>query len=157
MTGYTRRSPADKDIQTVAITSVDLYGKIAGGLTRQRTTITIDFSYPVGGLHITPALGEQWYVERYQGAWRLKDRIPFNDETTNIDITEGTVKVGSMRGPVELVGTGINLHGPLQVFSSSTSSRPESVSVGAMIFDTTLGQPIWYDGSVWKDASGSPV
>ena len=43
--------------------------------------------------------------------------------------------------------------------SCTTSTRPTPASVGAgeMIFDTTLGKPIWSDGNVWKDANGATV
>jgi hypothetical protein len=40
----------------------------------------------------------------------------------------------------------------------ATGSRPAAtVGAGAMIFDTTLGKPIWSDGTNWKDATGTNV
>ena len=41
----------------------------------------------------------------------------------------------------------------------TTAGRPPggSISVGHIAFDTTLGIPIWWDGSVWKDATGTTV
>ena len=46
--------------------------------------------------------------------------------------------------------------------SGSTAERPVAfgnvrVPVGFMYFDTTLGIPIWYNGTVWKNASGTTV
>jgi|GEM_PF-4193416 hypothetical protein len=43
--------------------------------------------------------------------------------------------------------------------SSTTSNRPALTSsdVGRSHFDTTLGKPIWWNGSVWKDANGTTV
>lgn len=40
-----------------------------------------------------------------------------------------------------------------------TGSRPAAATagVGAMFFDTTLGKPIWSNGTVWKDATGTTV
>jgi len=42
-----------------------------------------------------------------------------------------------------------------------TASRPAVVSgvgfIGATYFDTTLGTPIWYDGSNWVDSAGTTV
>jgi hypothetical protein len=40
--------------------------------------------------------------------------------------------------------------------SSTTGARPTmyDVPIGHSIFDTTLGYPIWWNGSVWKDAAG---
>lgn len=41
----------------------------------------------------------------------------------------------------------------------STAGRPAAATagVGAMVFDTTLGKPIWSDGAGWKDATGAAV
>lgn len=38
--------------------------------------------------------------------------------------------------------------------SGATVDRPEDAVVGEMYFDTDLGQPIWYDGEAWVDATG---
>ena len=39
-----------------------------------------------------------------------------------------------------------------------TSSRPSSaVGVGSMWFDTTIGKPIWFNGTAWIDATGATV
>lgn len=37
-----------------------------------------------------------------------------------------------------------------------TSNRPEGVA-GMMFFDTTIGKPIWYNGTTWVDANGEAV
>lgn len=39
----------------------------------------------------------------------------------------------------------------------STADRPTGALVGDSVFDTTLGHPIWWDGSDWVDAAGSTV
>jgi hypothetical protein len=39
----------------------------------------------------------------------------------------------------------------------SGSSRPSNPVEGQRFFDTDLGQPIWYDGTDWVDATGSTV
>lgn len=41
----------------------------------------------------------------------------------------------------------------------STANRPVAadVRVGAMGYDSTLGKPIWSNGTVWKDAAGTTV
>jgi hypothetical protein len=39
-----------------------------------------------------------------------------------------------------------------------TANRPvTNVQIGQFYFDTTLGIPIWYNGTVWKNASGTTV
>ena len=42
--------------------------------------------------------------------------------------------------------------------SGTTANRPtERLEVGQYYFDTTLGIPIWYDGTNWVDATGTVV
>jgi hypothetical protein len=42
--------------------------------------------------------------------------------------------------------------------SGTTANRPtERLEVGQYYFDTTLGIPIWYDGTNWVDATGGTV
>lgn len=41
--------------------------------------------------------------------------------------------------------------------ASTTAGRPTVTTVGYMVFDSTLGKPIWWNGSVWKDATGTTV
>jgi hypothetical protein len=42
--------------------------------------------------------------------------------------------------------------------AGTTANRPtSSLQVGQYYFDTTLGHPIWYDGTDWVDATGSIV
>jgi hypothetical protein len=39
-----------------------------------------------------------------------------------------------------------------------TAERPlGNLQVGQIYFDTTLGIPIWWNGTVWKNASGTTV
>lgn len=39
----------------------------------------------------------------------------------------------------------------------ATSSRPTATFEGLQVFDTTLGKPIWWDGTNWVDATGNNV
>lgn len=41
--------------------------------------------------------------------------------------------------------------------SGATGARPTATVIGWSYFDTTVGKPIWWNGSVWKDAAGSTV
>lgn len=42
--------------------------------------------------------------------------------------------------------------------SGTTADRPTlQLQIGQMYYDTTLGIPIWYNGTVWKNASGTTV
>jgi hypothetical protein len=51
------------------------------------------------------------------------------------------------------------LGGALATGTGATADRPSAVTVGvgARWYDTTLSQPIWSDGSTWRDASGNVV
>ena len=40
----------------------------------------------------------------------------------------------------------------------ATADRPtQNLQIGQQYYDTTLGIPIWYNGTVWKNASGTTV
>lgn len=42
--------------------------------------------------------------------------------------------------------------------NGSTANRPTTLlQIGQFYFDTTLGYPIWYDGTDWVDAAGTVV
>jgi hypothetical protein len=41
--------------------------------------------------------------------------------------------------------------------SAGTSKPTSSLEVGQMFFDTTIGKPIWWNGSKWVDATGTAV
>lgn len=101
--------------QQVAITSVDVVNRQAAGLTRQGTTIYINTGHYVGGMQVTPSIGDQWYVQKVGGEWRLENRIPFNDPNLSTIATQGQVQVGSGKGPVELNGPQVNVNGDLAI------------------------------------------
>jgi hypothetical protein len=71
---------------------------------------------------------------------------------------------GTTTFPIEWPGVeGTLLNQPAGVSGGAgpTEFRPVSVigplSVGCAYFDTTLGVPIWWDGTDWLDATGTPV
>ena len=42
--------------------------------------------------------------------------------------------------------------------AGTTARRPTvSLWIGRIYFDTTLGYPIWWDGTQWVDATGTPA
>lgn len=113
--GFSRRTNEERDIQPVAIQSVNLEKREALVLTRIKTAINVDCSFATGDSTVTPAVGEQWYIERFDARWRLYGRIPFNDPTLLYEAVEGQVSVGSGRGPVLLHGQegGVQVKGDL--------------------------------------------
>jgi hypothetical protein len=42
-------------------------------------------------------------------------------------------------------------------YNGTTAQRPPAPVVGQRYYDTTLGKPIWSNGTVWKDAAGTTV
>jgi len=48
---------------------------------------------------------------------------------------------------------------PVHVINGSgdTASRPATPTIGQTYFDTTLGIPVWYDGTNWINAMGTIV
>ena len=56
---------------------------------------------------------------------------------------------------VDAAGRGTALESRLQ--NGPTTGRPNPPSVGLEYFDTTLGYPVWYDGTNWVDATGATV
>lgn len=40
---------------------------------------------------------------------------------------------------------------------AATAKRPSSPAIGACFFDTTLGKPIWWNGTAWVDSTGTAV
>lgn len=58
---------------------------------------------------------------------------------------------------IDLNGYKIKSDGSAITKSGITANRPPTPTTGQTYFDTTLGQPIWYDGSNWIDATGTTV
>lgn len=153
-------SSTERDVQPVAIVSVDPTARQAMALTRIKTEIMIDCRFATGESIVTPAVGEQWYVERYENVWRLYGRIPFNDPTLLIEPAEGQVLLGSAKGPTELSGTVINAHAPVTLkVAHAAGQRPDpaTLAVGTMIYDALTSRPIFSDGQVWRDAMGTVI
>lgn len=160
MPDYTT-TPASTAMQRVAITSIDVINRSAGGQTRWGTIVTIHTGYSVGGVQVTPSLGDQWYCKKVDGDWRLDHRVPFNDPNQLTVPTQGQVQVGSGRGPVELNATIVNANAPLSIHKVTTSTRPEGLPVGTQVFDTSVGahgSPIWFaGGGIWVNGAGTSV
>jgi hypothetical protein len=57
--------------------------------------------------------------------------------------------------------SGVRYDGTIYLLSGTTSERPTSVNasipVGSTYFDTTLGIPIWFEGSAWVNSAGATV
>ncbi|WP_262689794.1 hypothetical protein [Kordiimonas aestuarii] len=83
---------------------------------------------------------------------------PMDQSATYLKCSDGSNDVFTIfaDGGASLAGDLVT-DGVLRGKSDSTVNRPSAVSVGAgaQMFDTTLGKPIWSDGSQWVDAAGA--
>lgn len=50
-----------------------------------------------------------------------------------------------------------NVEEAIKPASGTSVERPIVTTVGKMFYDTTLNKPIWFNGSIWKDAAGTEV
>ncbi len=151
---FEARSLSDSGLQPVHITKVDTVSRIAEGLTRRMSYVIIDLRYHVGGLQVTPAVGEKWMVSTANSMQaRLVSKIPSNAPEMLVEAEPGQVQVGSS-GPLELHGSQINARGPLMLALYAAEDRPDATEfLGGVIFDTTLGKPLYSDGAEWCDWS----
>jgi hypothetical protein len=82
------------------------------------------------------------------GVWKLVGRglEPSANNTYDLGIN-------ATRWRYARLGTGV------VVGSFATGSRPAAGTggVGTMVYDSTLSKPIWSDGTVWRDATGTAV
>ncbi|AGM13432.1 hypothetical protein SEA_FUDGETART_135 [Mycobacterium phage FudgeTart] len=112
--GYSRNAGATMR-EPAVIQGLDLQTRTAIALLRSGYTVRVNCSFAVGDAIITPAIGEQWYVERFDMEWRLAGRLPFNDPTQNIEPEAGQVSLGSAAGPLELNGTEVRANGKFRL------------------------------------------
>lgn len=154
--------PKSYGLQLASIVSVNLITMKAVGYTRQQGNVDIDFRYHVGGVHVTPAVGEQWRIQRFGMNWVLQNKLPTNTTDLLTDPVQGQVQIGStgtVQGPLQLNGSQVSVNAPLGVLAVSTADRPaaSSLPAGSHIYDTTLSKPIWTNGTNWTDATGEVV
>jgi hypothetical protein len=88
------------------------------------------------------------------GGIRLQDRPAWPDDTTGTtifrDAADGQIKYRPQGSPAvwQIAATK----------SGSTANRPASPPyIGFQYFDQTLGKPIWWNGTGWRDATGAAV
>jgi hypothetical protein len=94
-------------------------------------------------------------TQRFWNPWmrvlRVADGFDWTDALKLMSAT------GYMRSGLPKQHTAIPENHMFLTGKSTTANRPSSPAEGAQWFDTTLGKPIWYDGSGWVDATGTSV
>lgn len=156
---FTSTSLDNNGNQAVQITEVDTSTRRAKGFTRRQNLVDIDLRYHVGGALITPAVGEIWLIVLGDSGllWRLVSRVPQNAEALGTEAVEGMTQIGSS-GPTVISGTHVAVP-PLQLPSYATADRPAATGyqAGTAIYDRSLHKPLFSDGAVWRDSTGTAV
>ena len=91
--------------------------------------------------------------------WKLSARfIPASMGFSDADMVRLTQAYGPMHGANSGV-VSVMEHQPFRTGLDTTANRPSAASAGngSQFYDTTLGKPIWSNGTVWKDAAGNTV
>lgn len=57
--------------------------------------------------------------------------------------------------PTEVKGA-LDTLAAMHTLAGNTAGRPATPSLGLPYFDTTIGQPVWWNGAAWVDAAGVP-
>ena len=151
--------------QLVAIVGVDVPNHTATGLTRQRSRLQIDTRYLVGAMHVVPAVGEQWYVKRMGMTWALDRKLPYNTEVLGNVVqnpVEGMTQIGSSgagSGPLELLGSQVNVGAPLRVYTTDSAATPDAAVTddGAVLWNSDQKKMLICDGIDWRDMLGAIV
>lgn len=89
-----------------------------------------------------------------------KNQVEAEIKTINLDANESLIVNDSAPNSIfALNSNGLGLEVPLFAAPHATADRPtlNATDAGAQIFDTTLGQPIWWDGTNWIDGAGTTV
>lgn len=142
----------DTNTQIVAITMCDPVSGTATGLTRWKQSVIINLKYMPAGMLIYPAVGEQWYAQRYMGEWRLTSRVPFQDAKTLAPSQPGDMHIGST-GTTTLHGSGISTSAPITSTAPiTTTGRVTAAPSPPMLGVFTLpmnGGNIGMPGNSW--------
>lgn len=90
---------------------------------------------------------------------RKKGNVIYSDKDPNGYFTgrAGDLAIDTLTGYIYRCAGGTTYTRILPMASGNTAGRPTVVFQGLAYFDTTLGKPIWRNGSNWVDATGATV
>lgn len=143
--GSTLAGDAPSTAYAVQVTAQDLRGK-----RKADTNERLRADFLNGRIYLNDATGAvTGYIGGSPSALFVGGSVPFCPLATNAqDLGTASLKWRYLR-----LGTAV------QVGAFATASRPAAATAGqgAMILDSTLNKPIWSDGTVWRDATGTSV
>lgn len=123
-------------------------------------TLQLSFNPSAPVYDLTPyAINEEIIISavalKTQGAGMFASLISSGiSSPLTIEVMEVTITVGTN------IGINLPMYPSAVSYptSGTTAQRPTySLFIGRFFFDTTLGKPIWWNGTVWKDATGTTV
>jgi hypothetical protein len=135
------------EIEQAGVTNWNVGAGAENGIVRHRYHTALEITRRLA----TDTWNNGLLFGEVQARWRiLADRIDFGGGVSAPD-------VAFRRVGANIAGTGTD--DSFKTGASTTAARPTAASMtqGAQWFDTTLGIPIWSNGSVWKDAAGNTV
>lgn len=134
MTGFSRAA-VDVAPQAAAVVDIDLDNAVAIMVTRGNTQLRVQLNWMIGNTLIYPEIGEQWFIERIGIDWRLKSRLPFQDEKLTVAAVAGSTHIGST-GPTHIYGPEAYLPNGVWIGTSKVRSDP---TTGALLRLTESG------------------
>ena len=72
----------------------------------------------------------------------------------NMEVISARGKYPNLKGRLDNMDGGIIQTGASGITSGRPTLRNVNHDIGFMYFDITLNKPIWWNGTVWKDAMG---
>lgn len=90
------------------------------------------------GVSIIQRKNGEWKVYEI---WRLHDSLASDDSKAFLSARQGKV----LKDMIDKLAT------------QGGENRPTNINIGFQFFDTTLGKPIWWNGSKWVDSTGTEV
>lgn len=138
--------------------SVNIEGNAGSGAGSSYLTIGNNAVASDAQITLNPPTGQNSTIQfKYAGAnkWQI-----YNGAGNDLYIRD---MAGAVMALQFITGAGVTgqakFSGTVKTGAAATASRPSAstAGAGAMFYDTTLGKPIWSNGTAWTDATGTVV
>lgn len=117
------------------------------------------------GTNVIRSVARQaWYYERVvsggveEPAFLIRDTVTTSGDPVTLQLETERITGYFLRGKRGgQTFFDVSARGVITGGSSNKASRPVARRVGGQWFDTTIGKPIWWNGTRWVDAAGASV